>query len=70
MLYQFLNKNVEVKVAFSRAYVEGGSVPKVYEGVLLDFDEKYLKLKHVQKRKDDQTIIISLDYVIFVREVK
>ncbi len=70
MIYEFINRPVEVNVSFSRPYGEGGSAPRIYQGILLDVDEKHLKLKYIQKRKEDRIMIINLNHVIYVREVK
>lgn len=46
-----INKNVEVKVAFSESLIESGSQPKTYRGLLVDKSDQSIKLKITYKKK-------------------
>jgi len=44
MLENYLGKNVEITVAFAFGYMNGGSVPRTYVGVLQSVDTEYCYL--------------------------
>ncbi|CCV64424.1 hypothetical protein BN85408470 [Alteracholeplasma palmae J233] len=69
MIEMFLNKEVFVKVAFSRHFVEA-SIPEEYVGTLMEFDESFIKIKVINARKNTvKYILISRKYLISISEV-
>lgn len=69
MLNELINKQVEIKVAFSNPKSYAGSLPKKYEGKLLEVDENLIKVEIISRREKNKTII-NLDYVISIKEIK
>lgn len=69
MLKEFVNKEVEVLVAFSTGFPSGGAVPNVYKGVLIALDEEFIKLRLTRSKAPNDITIIAIKYIITVKEL-
>ncbi len=68
MYETLLNKLVEVKVAFSIGYIDGGSIPQSYKGVIVEVDDENVKLKITHKKKET-TMIVNKKFIIYLIEL-
>lgn len=71
----FLEKKVNVSVAFSKAYVDGGSVPHVYSGIVKSINNDSIILSDVStvqgfnKTVNLNNILINKNYIIYIEEM-
>lgn len=68
MYETLLNKSVEVKLAFSTGFIDGGSIPQSYKGVVVEIDDENIKLRITHKKKET-TMIINKKFVIYLIEL-
>lgn len=59
MLEKFLNKKVKITVILQNGDVYGGTVPDFIEGILEDFDDKFIMLS--------ENRIYSLKYISSIK---
>lgn len=75
----FVDKKVRVSIAFSSSYVNGGSVPNHYEGVIKTVNEDTIVLADVPRAilkgfaKSETVIVknmlINKKYIIYIEEI-
>lgn len=71
----FLGKKVNVSVAFSKGFVEGGSVPHVYSGIVKSINNDSIILSDVStvlgfnKTVNLNNILINKNYIIYIEEM-
>ena len=77
----FINKNVEIMVAFSAGRHESGSLPTLYRGQLIASNQEYVKLLVTEKEvvvkdvlgtlreKEYGQMVIRKDYVVYIKEI-
>lgn len=69
MLNEFLNKQVEVLVAFATGFVSGGAVPDSFKGILVAVEDDYCKLRLLKSKGEHNIIVIATKFIITVREI-
>ena len=60
MLEHLLNQEVIISVAFATYSHAGGSVPEIYKGTLIAFDDKFIKLS-------DGTVF-GIKYIQYIKQ--
>lgn len=79
---EFLEKNVEVLVAFGGSVNDSGVAPIVYRGKLVEVDKSYVKLNAFYSeiaytsvmgtrfsKPENTTILINREYVIYMKTI-
>ena len=69
MLYELINKTVEVLVAFAAGYSSGGAVPENYKGTLIAIEDDFCKLKLLKSKSQKDIILISTKFIISIKEI-
>ena len=78
MYKEFINKNVEIILAFSTYTLDGGASPEFYYGQVLDVTDSSITISLIKTGRhklnfmnyNGETMVINTNYVIAVREVK
>jgi hypothetical protein len=52
MLDEFLNKDCQIIVSLSDDYSQAGSVPSIFYGTIISYDEKFIKVKTTRIREN------------------
>lgn len=65
MLEQFINQ--EVEILLSRQGYYGGS--KIYYGIIIEVDDKYLKVKITKPIRHQNIMMINKEYIIYVKRI-
>ncbi len=79
---EFLEKNVEVLVAFGGCVNDSGVAPIIYRGKLVEADKSYIKLNTFYSeiaytsvmgtrfsKPENSTILINREYVIYMKTI-
>lgn len=77
MYKEFINKNVEIILAFSTYTIDGGACPEYYYGQVLDATETSLKISILKTGRhkldsmkyNGEIMVINTNYVIAIREI-
>lgn len=69
MLNEFLNKNVEILVAFATGFSSGGAVPDSYKGTLVTIEDGFCKLKLLKSKNQKDIILIATKFIISIKEI-
>lgn len=79
---EFLEKNVEVLVAFGGSVNDAGMTPVIYRGKLIEADKSYVKLAAFYSeiaytsvmgtrfsKSENSTVLINRDYVVYIKTI-
>ena len=77
MFKGFIGKNVEMILGFSTYIIDGGAVPSVFYGTVLEVDENSIKMSLIHQDKgmfgtikyNNEIMEVNIKYVISLREV-